>query len=185
MRRWAPIAACLAALLFSGDAHAREPRIASDAFYVGARIDPGVALLAGWDLDVYLSRDRSWSLGPGLMLSVLGTGERAGMEQDLMISADILRLKVQVNEAGGEWRPYLMVGGGFSYVQLPEQTEDEVTFAELEKFTPMLTVGFGGDLFAGGSWGLAMLLATHFHLSGEERLPLAWAEVALGIRFGI
>src|SRR5690606_37007095 len=157
MRRWAPIAASLAALLlFSGHAHAREPRIASDAFYVGARIDPGVALLAGWDLDVYLSRDRAWSLGPGVMLSVLGTGERAGMEQDFMLSADVLRLKIQVSEPGGSWRPYLMLGGGFSYAQLPAQTEDEVTFDELEKFTPMLTVGFGGDLFAGGSWGLAM-----------------------------
>jgi hypothetical protein len=179
---------------------AREPRVASDAFYVGMRVGPGAALHAMWDLDIYLSRDRSVSLGPGVGLSVLGTGERQGTVQDLLVAADVLRLKLEVDESGGEWRPYLMIGGGFSWAKLPAQdvtgvavvgmdgmttTTGTQRLPALEEFAPMMTLGWGADVFAGGTWGLALLIQTHFHLSGSARVPDVWADVALGIRFGI
>jgi len=178
-----------------GAAQARQPRVASDAFYVGMRVEPGIALLAGWDLDVYLNSNRAVSIGPGVSVSVLGAGERAGMVQDLLVAADVLRLKVQVNDPGGEWRPYVLAGGGFTYARLPEQVVEGVTLSDgtmgdqrlpsLNEYAPMMTLGFGADWFAGGTWGLALLLQTHFHLSGTERVPVVWSEIAAGIRFGI
>jgi hypothetical protein len=168
----------------------KRPRLASDAFYVGMRVDPGVALQAAWDLDIYLDHERSVSLGPGVSVAVLGTEQSRGRDQDFLLCADVLRFKVGVNEPGGAWHPYFMLGVGFLYARMPEQTWmlDEMTsrsFPELEEFAGLMSFGAGADLFSEGPWGLALLWTTRFRLSGTSRLPDEWMELAIGIRFGI
>jgi hypothetical protein len=193
----APIAATV--LLPSTAEADRRPRLASDAFYVGMRVEPGIALLAAWDLDIYLQRDRAVSLGPGVSVAVLGTEDNTdGHNQDFLLCADILRFKVGVNEAGGEWHPYFMLGIGFLYARLPAQEEGirlttgdplpmEVTRQHpvLEEFAGMLTFGAGADLFSDGPWGLALIWQNRYRLSGNSRIPDVWSELAIGIRFGI
>jgi hypothetical protein len=189
----APIAATV--LLPSTAEADRRPRLASDAFYVGMRVDPGIGLLAAWDLDIYLQRDRAVSLGPGISVAVLGTeDDTGGRNQDFLLCADILRFKVGVNEPGGEWHPYFMLGIGFLYARLPAQVEPigeamgmPVTrnHVELEEFAGMLTFGAGADLFSDGPWGLALIWQNRYRLSGNSRIPDVWSELAIGIRFGI
>jgi hypothetical protein len=192
----APIAALSSIALLPSTAEAdRRPRLASDAFYVGMRVDPGVALLAAWDLDIYLSRDRALSLGPGISVAVLGTESTdGGRDQDFLLCADILRFKVGVNEPGGSWHPYFMLGIGFLYARMPAQTEmfelgpmTPLTrpYSQLEEFAGMLTFGAGADLFADGPWALALIWQNRYRLSGSSRIPDVWSELALGIRFGI
>jgi hypothetical protein len=187
----APIAALLSVALLPSTAQAdRRPRLASDAFYVGMRVDPGVGLLAAWDLDIYLQRDRALSLGPGISVAVLGTEtSEGGRDQDFLLCADILRFKVGVNEPGGGWHPYFMLGIGFLYARLPAQPETFPLFTHphpaLEEFAGLLTFGAGADLFADGPWALALIWQNRYRLSGTSRIPDVWSELALGIRFGI
>src|ERR1035437_5146746 len=84
----------------------RRPTMATDAFYVGVRLDPGAALVFAWDLDVYLLRNRAISVGPGVSLSLLGSPATGGRTQDLLVAADVVRLKVGVNSPGHDWRPF-------------------------------------------------------------------------------
>ena len=202
--RW--IAAALAALgSLSRAAPARadrRPTLASDGFYVGARLDPGVAMLAGWDLDIYLSRSRMVSLGPGASLSVLGTAVSGGRQQDFLLTADVLRLKVGATTANGELRPFFLVGGGFSFVRLTDYVESNVTvttpgepagvthtgdqhYVRVEEFAPVVTVGAGTDLFTNGPIGITALLASHIRVVGSARMPDVWLDVAIGLRFGL
>lgn len=179
----------------------RRPNMATDAFYVGARVDPGAALVFAWDLDVYLLRNRALSIGPGVSLSLLGTPATQGRYQDLLVAADVLRFKVGVNSPGHEWRPFFLAGGGFSYARLPDQYDTGVTvvpstdhhgmptvgdvhYAALERFAPMLTFGGGVDLFFDGPVGVTLLWSNHISLSPIPRMPDVWMEVSLGIRFG-
>lgn len=100
-------------------AFADSPRIASDGFYVGWRVEPGAALTLAYDLDIYLTRDRVLALGPAVAFSFLGTsGAEFGRRQDYLLTVDVMRLKVALRE-NGEFRPFLTVGGGFNYVHLP------------------------------------------------------------------
>ena len=162
-----------------------EPTSISDGVYVGARIDPGVALLAGWDLDVYLRDDRAWSIGPGVFVAVLGVGERAGMDQELFVAVDALRFEMQMSEAGGRWRPFVVIGGGASYARLRAQGEAPDRFEAAEKITALATIGGGADLFTGGPWALSTLVQARVHLWGSGRLPVVWLELATGVRFGL
>ena len=165
----------------------KRPRLASDAFYVGMRVDPGVALQAAWDLDIYLDRERSVSLGPGVSVAVLGNEQERGRDQDFLLCADVLRFKVGVNDPGGAWHPYFMLGVGFLYARLPAQVDETLMrmFDELEEFAGLMSFGAGADLFSEGPWGLALLWTSRFRLSGSSRLPSEWMELAIGIRFGI
>lgn len=200
-----PVAcACVAAIicLVPGPATARgRPTVATDGVYVGTRLAPGAALLAAWDLDVYLSRDRAWSLGPGVSIAVLGSKAPPGAEQDLLISVDVLRLKVAVAEAGGAWRPHFFVGGGFAWVRMPEQVESGITvstgegpddtasgerrFPELDEFLGIVSFGAGADLFSDGPWAFSFGSISHVRLRDLDRLPEVWTELVLGVRFGL
>jgi len=195
---------CLLALglaLASGVAEARDkPSVATDAFYIGTRLSPGAALLAGWDLDVYLTRDRAISLGPGVSVSVLGP-ETGGTTQDIMVAVDVARFKLQVNSAGEEWRPYFMVGGGFAWVRQPAATEGDVTisigegpddtatgtrtFPARERFLGIVSFGAGADLFVGGPWALSLAAFTHARAGSIPRIPELWVDLVVGIRFGL
>lgn len=188
--------------LSPGQAFARErPTVATDAFVIGTRLVPRAALLAGWDLDVYLTHDRALSLGPAVSVAVLGPSASGGAEQKLLVAVDVARLKIGVNEAGGEWRPYFMLGGGFSYVHLTEQADPDVTvrlaldggtdatgerrYEEVKKFLGILSFGAGADLFVGGPWALTLAMTTHVRLGGLDRMPELWEELTAGIRFGL
>lgn len=190
----------LAVLLLPAAALARgRPGVASDAFYVGVRVAPGAAMNAAWDLDIYFDRDRAVSIGPGVSLAVLGSGEPAGAEQELLLSADIARLKIGLNESGGEWRPFLMIAGGFSYTRLPAQSEDIVvtsgggspmvtvtrSFPALNEFAGIFTFGAGFELWSDGPWGLTFINQSHFHIGGDDRIPVVWTEFSIGVRFGL
>jgi hypothetical protein len=200
-RRVASVAAAIGAVCAARDARAdRRPTLATDGFYVGMRVDPGVALLAGWDLDVYLMRDRIISIGPGVTLGVLGSPAAPGRQQDLQLAVDVARFKVGLNAPGGEWRPFAMLGAGFSYTRLAEQrvagvsvtpagggaaVSGEQVFPTLEEFAPIISFGAGADLFMNGPLGVTVLFASHFHPTGSPRVPDVWVDLALGIRFGL
>lgn len=200
------LAACCAALAFGGAAslasvaHARRPTVATDAFYVGTTIAPGAALTGAWDLDVYLTRDRMLSVGPGVSIAVLSGQEPAGQRYDLLLGVDVVRLKLGVNEPGGALRPFFTLGGGFYYVQFPEEVvgvtgstgepgEDPVTvsetLAEDDEFGGLLTFGFGIDVFVDGPWGLTVAGLSRVRISENDRLPEIWSELLLGVRFGL
>lgn len=179
------LATLVALLALAPAAHAVEPQTMSDAIYVGARIDPGVALLAGWELDFYLDDARSLSLGPAASIAVFGTGERAGMDQELSVAVDGLRLDVSLNERPSSWRPYLVVGGGVSYTRLRAQEVGAVSYERDQLWAAMATIGAGAELFTGGPWALCTVLHARIHLWASQRLPLAWIELATGVRFGL
>lgn len=196
------IAALVVLVIAPSTVWARDrPAVATDAFYIGTRVSPGAALLAGWDLDVYLSHDRALSLGPGVSVSVLGSEAPHGTKQDILVSVDVLRLKLQANTAGEEWRPYFMIGGGFSWVSLPAQSEEGVTvatgdgpddtttgtrrFPQLDQFLGIVSFGAGADLFVGGPWALTVAGITHVRVGDIERMPDLWVDLVLGIRFGL
>jgi hypothetical protein len=202
LARASALALVVGLALGPAEVEARErPSVATDAFYVGTRLSPGAALLAGWDLDVYLSRDRAISIGPGVSVAVLGPDTPAGTTQDILVAVDVARFKLQVNPAGEEWRPYFMVGGGFAWVRQPAQVEDGITvatgdgpddtatgarrFPARERFLGIVSFGAGADLFVGGPWALSLAIFTHARAGDVERLPELWADLMLGIRFGL
>ncbi|MBI5516031.1 MAG: hypothetical protein HY909_19770 [Deltaproteobacteria bacterium] len=185
---WAPAARC-----------DRRPTVASDGFYIGARVGPGTAFTGAWDLDVYLTRNRLLSIGPAVSLNILGRNAPAGQEQELVVSGD-MRLKIGLNEPGGIFRPFVMLGGGFTYAELLEtrqagvsvtppgslmSVQGEVLHPRLRQWSPMLTLGAGMDLFALGAVGFTTAFQTRFHLGGSDRLPDAWFELLFGVRFGL
>lgn len=188
------------AWLAPATAFARRPTVATDAFYVGMDIAPGVSLTGAWDLDVYLTRDRMLSVGPGVALAVLSGEEPAGQQYDLLLAVDVVRLKIGVNEPGNAVRPWFMVGGGFYYVQFPEEVvsvtgstgdpmDDPVTvsrtLAEDEEFGGLVSFGFGVDVFVDGPWGVTLAGINRVRISETDRLPEISAELLLGVRFGL
>jgi hypothetical protein len=204
-RRQVLVALPLLALLVGlapATADARDrPTVATDGFYIGTRLAPGAALLAGWDLDVYLMRDRAVSVGPGVSVAVLGPHAPGGGRQDILLTVDVARLKLELNSAGEEWRPWVVVGGGFCWVRFPAQSDDGVTVAtgpdpgdtatgarsypKAEEFLGVFTFGAGADLFVGGPMALSLAALTHVRASALERLPELWVDLAVGIRFGL
>jgi hypothetical protein len=146
-------------------------------------VAPGLALCGVIDLDLYLDRGRVLSLGPGLGVSLLGgDGGRPGQGQDLLLAVDVLRLKINVGNAGGRIRPVFYGGLGFSYASLgavpgaPFPTETDLS--------AMLTFGAGMDIFLGRNLALTALGQPHFHLHGSRRVPDVWAELVTGLRVG-
>ena len=193
------VAFALGALVTTEARADRRPSIASDAFYVGMRVGPGVALVGAWDLDVYLSRSRAVSLGPGVSVALLGSETRPGERQNVLVMGDVLRLKVQLNEAGGVWRPYFLLGGGAGFVWLRAEDNPALTvtppggapvtgrvaYAEVNEFFPAMVAGMGADIYVTNHVAIAFCALSRFRLTGTDRLPDAWAEMNLGVRFGL
>lgn len=176
------------------------PTLATDGVYIGTRIDPGVALSAAWDLDVYLTRHRTVSVGPAVSISVLGTAVDGGRQQELMVAADVARLKIGPVVGDGRWRPFLSLGGGFTYTRLAAQVMDNVMvnvpgamapvvgslrFPQLEEFAPLLSLGAGADWFTSGPIAISSQFVVHFHPWGTSRIPETWFEFQAGFRFGL
>lgn len=178
-----------------------RPTIASDGLFIGTRLEPGAALLFGYDLDIYLTGDRFISLGPAVSFAFLDEdGVELGRRQDWLLTVDFLRLKVSLIGGEGEFRPYLFLGGGMTYASLPQQETEErdvlvlpdetpataiVRYPEIEDFGAQISAGAGLDMYLLDNFALAIGLAAHIRLTEQERLPLSWAEVLAGIRFGL
>jgi hypothetical protein len=134
-------------------------------------------------------------------VAVLGPEADAGFTQEILVAVDVARFKLQVNSAGEEWRPYFMIGGGFAWVRLPERNEEGVTistgggpdddvtgtrsFAKVERFLGIFSFGAGADVFVGGPWALTLAMFTHVRGGDVERVPELWADLMLGLRFGL
>jgi hypothetical protein len=171
----------------------RKPTTATDGFFVGARLEPGVALLGGWDLDVYLVRDRSVAVGPGVTASVLSTTTSTpGQQQTFLLAADIVRLKIGPSVTG-DLRPFVTIGGGFSYARFAEQNITTsgssmavaLHYPSGEEFSPMASLGGGADWFLGGPVAVSLQMMAHYHIIGSSRMPDLWVDLAVGIRFGL
>lgn len=177
------------------------PTIASDGLFLGARLEPGAALLFGYDLDIYLTGDRFISLGPAVTFAFLDdNGVELGRRQDWLLTVDFLRLKVSLIGGEGEFRPYLFIGGGMTYASLPEQETEErdvlvlpdrtpatavVRYPQTEDFGAQISAGAGLDVYLIDNLALSMGLAAHVRVTDQERLPQTWAELLLGVRFGL
>ncbi|MGE0784561.1 MAG: hypothetical protein AB7S26_02660 [Sandaracinaceae bacterium] len=195
-------ALALAAALPATSARAdNRPTIASDGLFIGMRLEPGVALLFAYDLDIYLTGDRLISLGPAASFAILDEdGVELGRRQDWLLTIDFLRLKVALIEGDSEIRPYLFVGGGMTYASLPQQETEPrdvlvlpdltpasaiVRYPAIEDFGAQISFGAGFDWYLVDNFALAVGLAAHLRLTDEERLPLLWGELTAGIRFGL
>ncbi len=191
MRLLVQLVAFLAlASLASADTH---PRMASDGIYIGTRLAPGSAFLAGWDLDVYLLKNRAVSLGPAASIALLGADRNDGMEQDALVTVD-LRLKIGLNHPGDAWRPYLIVGGGVYWARFPDDENVvewrgeplRIAVPAADGFGGVFSLGVGGDVFVSRHWGVTASFVTHVRLSHfRDRMPALWAALSVGIRFGI
>jgi len=195
-----PLLLALSALPATAAADER-PTLASDGLFVGARLEPGAAFLLGWDLDIYVTGDRFLSLGPAATLAFLGEdGEELGRRQDWLLTLDFLRFKVSLTGGEGAVRPYLFLGGGMAYAWLPaQQTEarevvllpDEteamavIRYPEAEELAAQVSAGVGLDAYLADNFGLTVAVAAHVRLTEQERLPLSWAEILAGVRFGL
>jgi hypothetical protein len=192
-------AAALCAL--APDSAFAHPRIASDGIYIGARLEPGVAAAAAYDLDIYLTGDRFVSLGPAVSFSGLGEeGVDQGRRQEYLFAVDVLRVKVALN-GGTDWvRPYLLAGGGFYYASLPEQRSAprdvflvpdgtaavaELRYGALGVWGGLASVGAGADFYVVDSFALGLVLVAHVRLDDQERMPRFWSEALVGVRFGV
>lgn len=176
------------------------PHLVTDALYVGARGEPNVALLLGWDLDLYLTGTRAVSMGPALSIAVAGDEPDAdGRRQDFLATLDFLRWKFQINRVGSSVRWHVLVGAGMYWASLPAQqgpvrelvlSDGSVTtgyadFPHVEGFGGQATFGIGVDLFEGSSFGASLFTLAHVRLDDDmHRMPRIWAETAIGIRFG-
>ncbi|MCA9608184.1 MAG: hypothetical protein KC619_21390 [Myxococcales bacterium] len=190
----------LLASLWPSAARADEfPSVASDGLFVGARLEPGGALLLGYDLDIYLTGDRIVSLGPAASFAFLGEdGADQGRRQDWLLTVDFLRLKVSIL-GESRVRPYLAVGGGMTYASLPEQTSGPIdvvledgtaTTAErryraTEDFGGQISLGAGLDVYLIENLAVCFAITGHLRLHEQERLPLFWSEIMAGLRFGL
>ncbi len=161
-----------------------RPTLVSDAFYVGARAEPGWALALGWDVDVYPTADRAISLGPGVSVTALSNDPPGARRQLLTVSADALRLKVGLNHPGGLFRPFALVGAGLVWARFAERAGAGDAATD-ERFAPSATLGGGADIWGRGAFGVTALMLTRFNLGGTDRLPTAWCELAIGVRVGI
>ena len=193
----------IAALLVSASpARADDhPTLASDGVFVGVRLEPGAALSLGYDLDIYLTGDRVLSVGPAATFAFLGEdGSDVGQRQDWLLAIDFLRVKVALNDGHGAARPYIFLGGGMFYASLPEQRSEprevflvpdgtpataELRFAADERFGALLSSGLGLDVYFADGFGVAAVLASHVRLSDDGRVPDFWAELSVGLRFGL
>lgn len=161
-----------------------RPTLVSDAFYLGARAEPGWALAAGWDLDIYPTSDRAVSFGPGITVTALSTAAPSPRTQSVMVSVDALRLKVGLNHPGGFFRPFALVAGGFLWTRFEQRIEGPAGGFD-ESFAGLATVGAGADLWGRGRFGVTALLLTRLRAFGSDRLPAAWFECSVGFRFGL
>lgn len=161
-----------------------RPTIVTDAFYVGARAEPGWALALAWDADFYLAADRAASLGPGISLAILSNDRPSERTPSLSLSVDLIRAKVGLNPAGGLFRPFVLLGGGFAWTRFLQRIEaPEGSFDEA--FTGLVTVGAGADVWSRGRWGVTTQLLTRVRAFGSERVPTASFEFGVGFRFGL
>src|SRR4051794_33538176 len=124
MRAVPALVVLVAVLSFAAEARAhRRTRLASDGLYLGARIGPGIAPLAAWDLDVYLSPPHVASIGPAVSIAMLASEPAApGMRQTLLLTVDVFRFKLGLAPPRSQVRPFVSLGAGFMYAQLPEQS---------------------------------------------------------------
>lgn len=202
MRHFLPMVALAAALLGPNRARADDhPTIASDGLFVGARLEPGGAFLLAYDLDIYLTGDRVLSLGPAASFAFLGEdGSDLGRRQDWLLTVDFLRFKVALTEGGSPLRPYLFFGGGMTYASLPAQESAErmvlvlpdetpatarIRYEAIEDFGGQLSAGGGADLYFIDNLAFSVALVAHLRLGDQDRIPLFWAEVMAGLRFGL
>ena len=201
IRRLTALVLVSLALLPASPAQAQDfPTLASDGLFVGGRLEPGGALLLGYDLDIYLTGDRVLSLGPAATFSFLGEdGADQGRRQDWLLTIDFLRVKVSIADGNSRVRPYLSLGGGMTYAALPEQTsgpievvlEDgtlataERRFAATEDFGGQISFGAGLDVYLIDSLAIAAAVVGHLRVHEQDRLPLFWTELMLGLRFGL
>lgn len=161
-----------------------RPTIVTDAFYVGARAEPGWALALAWDADFYLSSDRAVSLGPGISLTILSSDPPSSRTQSLALAVDVVRAKVGLNSAGGLFRPFVLLGGGFAWTRFVQRIEAPAGSQD-EAFTGLVTVGAGADVWSRGRWGVTTQLLTRLRAFGSERVPTAAFEFGVGFRFGL
>jgi hypothetical protein len=161
-----------------------RPTIVTDAFYVGARAEPGWALALAWDADFYLASDRAVSLGPGVSLTILSNDPPSSRTQSLSLAVDAVRAKVGLNPAGGLFRPFVLLGGGFAWTRFAQRIEAPAGAFD-EAFTGLVTVGAGADVWSRGRWGVTTQLLTRLRAFGSERVPTASFEFGVGFRFGL
>ena len=162
-----------------------RPTLVSDAFYVGARVEPGWALSLGWDVDIYPTSDRAVSFGPGISVTTLTSDPTPSPRaQDVMVSVDAVRFKIGLNHPGGLFRPFAVVGGGFSWTRFSQRITSPMG-AHDEQFSGLFTVGAGADVWGRGRFGITTLLLTRVRATASDRLPSAWFELGVGFRFGL
>ncbi|MBL8679581.1 MAG: hypothetical protein JNK05_10465 [Myxococcales bacterium] len=178
------VCACVAAAPRSAHAIDDRPTIVSDAFYVGARAEPGWALSLGWDLDVYPTSDRAVSLGPGLAVMVLSSDPPSPRTPEVSVALDAVRAKIGLNASGGLFRPFALVGGGFQWTRFAQRIEAPVGGRD-ELFTGLFTVGAGADVWSRGKFGVTTMLVTRIRAFGSDRVPTASFEWCVGFRFGL
>ncbi|RLB52270.1 MAG: hypothetical protein DRJ42_15340 [Deltaproteobacteria bacterium] len=161
-------------------AAAEGPLYSSDGVYAGAAVGSGVALVVGYDLDVYLSPTRRFSLGPGFAATFFGAEAPDDQRQDYTLEVDPLRFKVQVGD-GAAVRPYGLLAVGFVYGRFPAAGG----LAVGDAYAATMTVGAGADFWLEEHWALTTLLQSRLRLSAADRLPIVWVELAAGVRFGM
>ncbi len=162
----------------------RRPILLSDGFYIGLRAEPGVALTGAWDLDIYPVADRVVSLGPALAVNALSSDRDPLRRQDIMVSVTVLQLKVGLNHPGGFFRPFALLGAGFSWLRWSVPEAPAVRAVD-EGFLGLLTFGVGADIWGTSRFGVTILNHTRVRLTALERAPLVWAELLVGVRFGL
>ncbi len=161
-------------------AAAEGPLYSSDGVYAGASVGSGVALVVGYDLDVYFSPARRFSLGPGFAATFFGAEAPDDQRQDYTLEVDPLRFKVQVGD-GAAVRPYGLVAAGFVYGRFPAAGG----LAAGDAYAATMTIGAGADFWLEEHWALTTLLQSRLRLSAADRLPIVWLELAVGVRFGM
>lgn len=178
------VCACVAAVPDVALAIDDRPTIVSDAFYVGARGEPGWALSLGWDLDIYPTSDRAVSLGPGLAVIVLSNDAPSPRTPEIAVAVDAVRAKIGLNASGGLFRPFALIGGGFQWTRFAQRIEAPVGGRD-ELFTGLFSVGAGADIWSRGKFGVTTMLLTRIRAFGSERVPTASFEWSVGFRFGL
>jgi hypothetical protein len=93
-------------------------------------------------------------------------------------------VKVGLNTPGHLFRPFALVGGGFSWTRFAQRIE-AAPGAFDESFAGMFTVGAGADVWSRGKFGCTVLLETRIRTGGSDRLPTASFVASVGFRFGL
>ena len=70
---------------------------------------------------------------------------------------------------------------------LPDRTPATavVRYPQMEDFGAQISAGAGLDVYLIDNLALSMGLAAHVRVTDQERLPQTWAELLLGVRFGL